>query len=72
MSREEVYCCDCDHAMRQGPSYAWMCQQAPRYGTGFVTRDKWDDDPPYERCIRINKSGNCRWFKEAPCAPSET
>lgn len=60
----QVYCCDCDHADRKGPSYNWMCLKCPRYGTGFVTRDLWDDDPPYERCNRVNQFGNCGWFKE--------
>ena len=66
MTREEVYCEDCDNALRQGPSYAWMCILAPRTGTGFCTRDLWDDDPPYYRCNTVNTHGNCAWWAPIP------
>ena len=72
MTAEVVYCESCDHARQDGPSYAWLCEKVPRYGTGFVTTTLWDKDPPYERCVRVNRHGNCRWWKAIPCAPSES
>ena len=70
--RDEIWCEGCDNAIKDGPSYAWMCLEVPRYGMGFVTKEKWDADPPYERCVKVNAFGNCRWFTEIREAPEES
>lgn len=64
--REYVWCEGCDCAIRDGPSWRWLCLEAPRTGNGFVTRKHYDKDEPYERCVRVNEFGNCRWFTEIP------
>ena len=66
MTSEEVYCEACDMAQKKGPSYVWLCMMVPRAGNGFVTKDLWDDDYPYERCVRVNPFGNCRWWAPIP------
>lgn len=63
---DTVYCESCDHSMRQGPSWTWLCLEAPREGNGFVTRKFYDKDAPYERCVKVNAFGNCRWWKATP------
>lgn len=62
---KNVWCCDCAHVeKKKGDSRYWLCMQAPRTGTGFVTKEFWDDDSPYERCNQVNRFGNCRWYEE--------
>ena len=64
--REYVFCEDCDAAIKEGPTWRWLCLEAPRAGNGFVTRVFYDKDDPYERCVSVNQFGNCRWFTEIP------
>lgn len=66
-----IYCEDCEHVVeKKGPTYIWLCIKAPQPLQGFVTKEWWDDDPPYYRCKDVNRFGNCAWFKQ--CAPSES
>lgn len=62
-----TYCESCDHVSRarEGtPSYRWLCLKHPNdAGFGFVTREFWDKDDPYLRCVNVN-GGNCPLFEK--------
>lgn len=60
-------CEDCEHMhpeSRKRASYWAMCMKFPRLeGQGFVSKDKWDSDPPFMSCRNIN-GGACPLFEE--------
>lgn len=62
----ETYCEDCDHVSRtrdSDPTWRWLCMKHPRLrGTGFATRELWDKDSPYLRCVDVN-GGACELFE---------
>ncbi len=62
-----TYCEDCKHMhsdSRKLPSYRAMCSKFRRLGgTGFVTKEYWDKDPPFMLCKDIN-GGACPIFQE--------
>ena len=66
---EPTYCADCAHRHQVGRSdapYRWLCTKHPRLeGFGFVTKDKWDDMPPYLFCKDVN-GGMCPLFEKDP------
>ncbi len=59
---EVTYCEDCDHMdpwSRKGNSRYALCTKFPRMtGAGFVSKDKFDKDSPYNYCNAINL-GHC-------------
>lgn len=62
MSNDFTYCNECDHlspgTKSQAP-YRWLCTKHPRHdGFGFVTREAWDDRPPFLYCKDVN-AGAC-------------
>ena len=61
-----TYCENCKHVFeKKGPTWTWLCMMHKRTtGQGFVTREFWDDDPPYLRCHTINH-GACPNYEEA-------
>lgn len=65
-----TYCADCAHLYQVNPRdapYRWLCQKFKRMdGFGFVTKDKWDDMPPYAYCKDINHGACPLWQKAAP------
>lgn len=66
--RGATYCEDCIHLYipdQKSPSWRWLCAAAPRGDgpTGFVTRKRYDTDPPFHYCNNINKMGNCYFFE---------
>jgi hypothetical protein len=71
-ARDITICEDCEHMhpeSRKRASQWAMCMKFPRLeGMGFVSRDKWDKDPPYMRCRDIN-GGLCPLFEPAQRQP---
>ena len=66
-----VYCQDCKHADKTGPTWSWLCRKHPsQQGFGFVTREWWDKDAPFLRCKDVN-AGSCPLFEEAEDASSD-
>lgn len=67
MSKYPTLCENCEHMhpdSRKGPSYRAMCMKQPRLlGTGFVTAEHWDRDPPFMYCKDIN-GGACSMFEQ--------
>lgn len=61
-----TFCQDCKHLYeKKGPSWTWLCTRFKCVGgEGFVTREHWDDDPPYRKCRDINKHGVCPLYEE--------
>lgn len=60
-----TYCEDCIHVHeKKGPTFSWLCMRFPCPNSdGFVSKEKWDNDPPYRRCRDINKHGACPLFE---------
>lgn len=60
-----VFCSSCDnvHAdTRNMEPWRWRCTKVPvPPGYGFVSRD-FSPYPPFERCDRLNKDGDCKMF----------
>lgn len=69
MRREPVFCVECEHhskPSKDAPTWRWMCLKTPRVGpSGYVTRDKWDTDPPYYYCVNVNRVGECELYEPA-------
>lgn len=65
---EPTWCDDCEHvepASRKQPPWRWLCLKNPRLeGFGFVTREKWDDFPPFLYCKDLN-GGACPLYTRA-------
>ena len=57
-----TFCAECDNmsrANKSDPPWRWLCLKFPRReGFGYVTRDTWDDFPPYAYAKDINH-GSC-------------
>ena len=77
MSLEPVYCRDCDlvetHS-RKHQTWGWLCRQFRRRPKGAIAPEVLDVDPPFERCVDVNKYNNCNQFeplKEKPDAYSQ-
>lgn len=66
MPLEPTYCADCAHLYKAGKNDApqrWMCIKHKRAeGFGFVTKDTWDNAPPYLFCRDVN-AGFCPLFE---------
>ncbi len=46
------------------PPWRWMCAKHKRLdGFGFVTRDTWDEAPPFLYCNNVN-GGVCPLFEK--------
>lgn len=70
MQPEPTYCSTCDNCLRvnpKDPPYRWLCQKFPRLdGFGWVTKDTWDDMPPYAYAKDINHGLCPLWVLKAP------
>lgn len=61
-----VYCVDCDHVESHGRKQAtwhWLCLKFKRMPRGAIAPKILDVDPPYERCVDVNKFNNCNQFE---------
>lgn len=73
-----VYCVDCDNVdaySRKSQTYGWLCRKFKRRPKGAIAPNILDVDPPYERCLDVNRYNNCQEFtpkKEIDHAASET
>lgn len=70
----ETYCRDCDNvcaSTRKQEPWKWRCMMVPIHpGFGFVDPD-FSPNPPYEKCSRINLTGDCEWFTPLRVAKGE-
>lgn len=60
-----VYCVDCDNVethSRKGMTYGWLCLRFKRIPKGAIAPKVLDVDPPYERCLDVNRYNNCQEF----------
>lgn len=61
-----TYCADCKHVFKErksDPPWRWMCVKHKRMdGFGFVTKDCWDDMPPFLYAKDVN-GGDCPLFE---------
>ena len=59
-------CVECEHCSKPSkstPPWLWLCREHKRLeGFGFVTRDTWDNAPPFLRCKDVN-GGACPLFE---------
>lgn len=69
-----VYCIDCDlpePRSRNGPTYGWLCLRFKRMPKGAISPKVLDVDPPYERCLDVNRYNNCQEFTPKKDADNE-
>ena len=63
---EPVYCCDCGNVeknSRKHQTYAWLCAAFKRRAKGAISPEVLDVDPPFERCVDVNRYNNCNEFE---------
>lgn len=57
-----IYCQDCDfperHSQKQA-TWHWLCTRFKRRPSGAIAPHILDVDPPFERCVDVNKFNNC-------------
>jgi hypothetical protein len=60
-----VYCRDCDlvekHSRKQ-QTWGWLCTKFRRRPKGAISPEVLDVDPPFERCVDVNRFNNCNQF----------
>ncbi len=69
-----VYCVDCEHPdthSRKGQTYGWLCRRFKKMPRGAIAPKILDIDPPYERCIDVNRYNNCQEFTPLKDADNE-
>ena len=63
-----VYCEDCAHFFRvnkSDPPWRALCMKHRNEGGfGFVSKDLWDVEAPYLRCVDVNLKGTCPLYEE--------
>jgi len=60
-----VYCVDCDYVeatSRKQRTYNWLCLRFRAKPRGAIAPNILDVDPPYERCLDVNRYNNCQEF----------
>lgn len=65
MPLDPVYCKDCDNVethSRKQRTYLWLCLKFRSKPRGAIAPEVLDVDPPFERCIDVNKFNNCQEF----------
>ena len=64
---ELVFCCDCDFMRldnENDPPWRALCTKHRNIGGyGFVSKDRWDTEKPYLRCVDMNPRGSCPLFE---------
>lgn len=67
MSGDPVFCVDCAEVephSRKGQTWGWLCMEFRRRPKGAISLEVLDVDPPYERCVDVNRYNNCNCFRQ--------
>lgn len=72
MQDKEIYCEDCTYATQRTERFwKWLCMRAPKEPkTNFVKRSTITE--PYEKCLSVNKDGNCPMFESLKRVENDT
>lgn len=60
-----IYCENCDFVeahSKKAETWRWLCRAQPKRPRGAISEKVLDSDPPFERCVDVNKYNNCRDF----------
>lgn len=64
---DPIYCNDCEHVeqhSRKQQTYGWLCRKFHRRPKGAISEKVLDVDPPFERCVDVNRYNNCQEFTQ--------